>query len=145
MCWLRPSFPYGIARQWAALMVWWDRCSRVRPYSFSPARLSPCRFSYRLSWCFGCWGTGNCIVSTGEDPETVRYNTAMKARVTSKGLNIPKRLLAKVSEVENRKKNGVIVVTPTGKDDPIWNLGKEPVSSDITDASENHDRYIYGS
>jgi hypothetical protein len=29
------------------------------------------------------------------------------------------------------------------KDDPIWELGTNPVVCDITDASENLDRYLY--
>lgn len=36
---------------------------------------------------------------------------------------------------------------PTGRslrDDPIWQLGKNPISLDITDGSTAHDRYIYG-
>ena len=28
-------------------------------------------------------------------------------------------------------------------DDPILQLGKDPVTEDVTDASVNHDRYIY--
>jgi hypothetical protein len=36
---------------------------------------------------------------------------------------------------------------PTGqalRDDPIWQLGKNPISLDTTDGSTAHDRYIYG-
>ena len=40
--------------------------------------------------------------------------------------------------------NGLIVVTPVGKRDPIWDIGKNPVKLGITDASENLDKYIYG-
>ena len=36
----------------------------------------------------------------------------------------------------------VIVLDPTK--DPIYELGKNPVTIDVTDASVNHDRYNYG-
>ena len=29
-------------------------------------------------------------------------------------------------------------------DDPLWLIGSDPVGSDITDASINHDEYLYG-
>jgi hypothetical protein len=29
--------------------------------------------------------------------------------------------------------------------DPLWLIGTDPVESDVTDASINHDRYLYGS
>jgi hypothetical protein len=31
------------------------------------------------------------------------------------------------------------------EDDPIWGLGTNPVVCDVTDASENLDRYLYNS
>lgn len=31
------------------------------------------------------------------------------------------------------------------EDDPIWELGTNPVVCDVTDASENLDRYLYNS
>ena len=68
----------------------------------------------------------------------------MKARVTKRGVVIPKELLEGVEEVDIRKENGVIVVTPVTEPDPIWGLGKNPVKAGLPDASENHDSYIYG-
>jgi len=29
-------------------------------------------------------------------------------------------------------------------DDPLWLIGTDPVDADITDASVNHDSYLYG-
>jgi virulence-associated protein VagC len=68
----------------------------------------------------------------------------MKAKVTEHGLVIPKELLEGVDEVEIRKEDGVILVVPIAREDPIWGLGKNPVKGGLHDASENHDRYIYG-
>jgi virulence-associated protein VagC len=69
----------------------------------------------------------------------------MKAKVTKRGLLIPKELLAGAEEVEIRKENHRIVISPVTKGDPILNLGKRPVECGLPDASENHDRYLYGS
>ena len=63
--------------------------------------------------------------------------------MTEQGLLIPKCLLEGFDEVDIRKRNGVIVVSPVSPDDPILNLGKNPISLDIEDASVNHDKYIY--
>ncbi len=68
----------------------------------------------------------------------------MKAKVTKRGVVIPKELLEGVDEVEIRKEDGVILVVPIVGEDPIWGLGKNPVKGGLPDASENHDRYIYG-
>ena len=68
----------------------------------------------------------------------------MKAKVTKRGLVIPKEMLAGVDEVEIRKEDQRIVISPI-VDDPIFNLGKHPVECGISDASENHDSYIYRS
>ena len=91
----------------------------------------------------------------------------MRTKVTDEGVVIPKELLTGITEVDIRKQNGIIVVVPTGEegaseastqtrlhtarswveipeDDPIYDIGKDPVTLDITDASENLDRYIYG-
>jgi hypothetical protein len=32
---------------------------------------------------------------------------------------------------------------PKESDDPILGLGRNPISDSVTDAAENHDRYIY--
>lgn len=69
----------------------------------------------------------------------------MKAKVTKRGLIIPKEMLTGAEEVEIRKEDHRIVILPIGKGDPILNLGKHPVECGVPDASEHHDRYLYGS
>ena len=68
----------------------------------------------------------------------------MRTKVSENGVLIPKDLLTGITEVDIRKQNGIIIVVPAGKDDPIYDIGKEPVESGISDASENLDKYIYG-
>lgn len=92
----------------------------------------------------------------------------LRAKVTERGVIVPKSLLPDVDEVDIRKRNGVIEVAPVGgngqvplrqpgrkanpnrkggipKDDPLWELGRNPVyDPEITDGSVNHDKYIYG-
>lgn len=67
----------------------------------------------------------------------------MRTEVTDQGLLIPKRFLEGINEVEIRKENGVIVIVPLPLDDPILQLGKDPIDDDVTDASVEHDRYLY--
>ncbi|HZA25743.1 MAG TPA: hypothetical protein VFA32_24635 [Dehalococcoidia bacterium] len=67
----------------------------------------------------------------------------MKVKVTKHGVVIPKQLLEGVEEVDIRKKNGMIIVTSVGEQDPIWGLSKNPVKVGLPYASEDHDRYIY--
>lgn len=69
----------------------------------------------------------------------------MKAKVTEKGLVVPKDFLQGVEEVDIRKANGLVVIVPTTKIDPILDLGKNPVECGVPDASEHHDKYLYGS
>lgn len=69
----------------------------------------------------------------------------MKAKVTEQGVVIPKEFLEGIEEVEIRKENGSIVVVPTSTSDPILELGKHPVVCGAPDASEHHDKYLYGS
>lgn len=69
----------------------------------------------------------------------------MKAKVTKRGLIIPKEMLQGAEEVEIRREDQRIVILPVIKDDPILNLGKRPVECGVSDASEHHDRYLYGS
>ncbi len=69
----------------------------------------------------------------------------MKVKVTEKGVLIPRKLLKGIKEVDIRRRNGVIVVVPVEEKDPIFNIGKNPAKLGITDASVNHDKYIYGS
>ena len=68
----------------------------------------------------------------------------MRTRVSEDGVLIPKELLEGITEVDIRKQNGVIVVIPAGKDDPLYDIGKNPVVTGVNDASENLDKYIYG-
>lgn len=68
----------------------------------------------------------------------------MKTEVTEQGITIPKQLLEGVKEVEIRKEKNYILVIPLSGEDPILRFGKNPVSDDVTDASVNHDEYIYG-
>ena len=68
----------------------------------------------------------------------------MRTKVTDEGVVIPKDLLSGITEVDIRKQNGIIVVVPIGKNDPIYDIGKNPVKLGIADASENLDKYVYG-
>lgn len=67
----------------------------------------------------------------------------MKTKVTKEGVLVPKKFFKGIEEVEIRKENGLVVVVPI-TDDPILQLGSQPVSDEVEDASENHDQYIYG-
>ena len=68
----------------------------------------------------------------------------LKAKVTKRGLIVPKEMLAGAEEVEIRKEDHRIVISPVVSD-PILNLGKHPVECGVSDASEHHDSYLYGS
>ncbi len=68
----------------------------------------------------------------------------MKAKVTEQGLLIPKQFLEGVQEVEIRQQNNVLLIVPIKNNDPILQLGKEPILETVDDSSINHDRYIYG-
>jgi len=67
----------------------------------------------------------------------------MKTKVTEQGVRVPKRFLRGIKEVEIRKDDGVILVVPV-TEDPILALGSQPIADEITDASQHHDRYLYG-
>lgn len=69
----------------------------------------------------------------------------MKVKVTKQGIIVPKTLLEGIDEVEVRKQQDVIVITPVSVEDPILSLGSTPVIDSIVDASINHDQYIYKS
>ena len=92
----------------------------------------------------------------------------MRARTTEQGVAIPKSFLPNVEEVDIRKRNGVIEVAPLaestlfslselahdptrkskgiGEDAPfpLIELARNPIPVEITDASVNLDKYIYG-
>jgi hypothetical protein len=70
-------------------------------------------------------------------------STIMRTKVSENGITIPKELLEGITEVDIHKHNGIIVVMPVGAEDPIHNIGKNPVNLGISDASENLDKYIY--
>jgi hypothetical protein len=67
---------------------------------------------------------------------------AMRTKVTEQGLLIPKQWLEGVDEVEIRKEQNVLLIVPVA-DDPILQLGRQPIVCDVDDASEHHDRYLY--
>jgi virulence-associated protein VagC len=67
----------------------------------------------------------------------------MKTRVTEQGIIIPRDMLEGLDEVEIRKQDGMIIIVPAGTDNPIFNIGKNPIDADVTDASVNHDYYVY--
>ena len=75
--------------------------------------------------------------------EATEMEDIMKAKVTELGVTIPKSLLEGIEEVEIQKENGFILVRPVITEDPIFNIGKHPIEDSITDASVNHDHYIY--
>lgn len=66
----------------------------------------------------------------------------LKIKVTEHGVVVPKKFLKGVKEVEIRKDNQVILIVPV-TDDPIFALGSQPITDEITDASEQHDAYLY--
>jgi hypothetical protein len=67
----------------------------------------------------------------------------MRTKVTENGVLIPKEWLAGIDEVDIQRTQNMIVVVPVQADDPILNLGKQPILLDVEDASLNHDRYLY--
>ena len=67
----------------------------------------------------------------------------MRTEVTDQGLLVPKRFLEGIKEVEIRKENGMILIVPLPPKDPILQLGQDPIDDDVTDASVQHDQYIY--
>jgi hypothetical protein len=88
----------------------------------------------------------------------------MTAATTEQGLLIPKALLQGAQEVEIFEEPGRIIVVLDPNEDPIRGLGKNPVTLDVgdgpvdpihrwgtnpvvapeSDASVNHDKYLYG-
>jgi hypothetical protein len=67
----------------------------------------------------------------------------MRTKVTANGVLIPKGWLEGIDEVEIQKAQNMIIIVPVQADDPIFNLGKQPILLDVEDASLNHDRYLY--
>ena len=67
----------------------------------------------------------------------------MRIKVTENGVLIPKMWLEGIDEVDIQKAQNMIIVVPVQADDPILDLGKQPIRLDVEDASLNHDRYLY--
>jgi len=67
----------------------------------------------------------------------------MKLKVTDQGVLIPKELLGNSLEVEVSKQEEKLIITIINKPTSIWDLGANPVESDITDGAINHDKYLY--
>ena len=67
----------------------------------------------------------------------------MKVKVTEQGVTIPKQMLEGAQEVDIRQEEGRVVVEPIRDEDPIFGLGRAPVNCDVSDASTQHDRYLY--
>ncbi len=76
--------------------------------------------------------------------ENRNVNEKITSTVTEKGLLIPKKYLDGIDRVEIVRKNNVLEIIPTKKNDPIFKLGSKPVDCGIEDGSEKHDKYIYG-
>jgi hypothetical protein len=67
----------------------------------------------------------------------------MKTRVTEQGIIIPRDMLDGLDEVEIRRHDGMIIIVAAGAHDRIFDIGKDPIDTEVTDASVNHDSYIY--
>jgi hypothetical protein len=67
----------------------------------------------------------------------------MIAKVNEKGLLITPEMLRGASEVEIHEEPGRIVIVLDPAKDPIYEMGKNPVTVPEDDASIHHDRYIY--
>ena len=68
----------------------------------------------------------------------------MVAKVTKDGLLIPKSLLRGITTVEIRRRRNRITLLSAPGPDPIRKLGRRPVPAGCSDASSNHDAYVYG-
>ena len=67
----------------------------------------------------------------------------MRIKVTENGVLIPKMWLEGIDEVDIQQTPDMILVVPVQTNDPILNLGKQPILLDVEDASINHDQYLY--
>jgi hypothetical protein len=65
----------------------------------------------------------------------------MRTKVTEHGVLIPKQWLEGIDEVEIRKEQNITLLLPITASDPILELGKLPIVSDVADASSNHNCY----
>jgi len=67
----------------------------------------------------------------------------MRIKVTENGVLIPKMWLEGIDEVDIQQTPDMILVVSVQENDPILNLGKQPILLDVEDASINHDQYLY--
>ncbi len=67
----------------------------------------------------------------------------MRTKISNEGLLIPKDWFDGIDEVEIQKEEEMIKIIPVLKHDPIFEIGKNPVTIDVDDAAFNHDRYLY--
>lgn len=52
-------------------------------------------------------------------------------------------MLEGIDEVEIRKEENMLFILPVIANDPILELGTQPIVGDVSDASLNHDHYLY--
>lgn len=77
--------------------------------------------------------------------------------ITDQGVLVPRVWFGDATEVELHNQNGSVVLAPLpndlgvgalkqerSADDPLWRLFENPSRLDIADASENLDKYLYG-
>lgn len=67
----------------------------------------------------------------------------MKTKVTENGVTIPKQWFEGVTNVVIQKEQDVITISPISDNDPVFEIGKHSVQTDVDDASTNHDDYLY--
>ncbi len=68
----------------------------------------------------------------------------MKIKVTEQGALIPKEFLVRVKEVEIRRENNLLIISPTiEEEDLTWELGEDTISFGGVDDVENYDVYLY--
>lgn len=68
----------------------------------------------------------------------------LKTKVTDQGVLIPRQMLGDAEEVEVRKEHDLILIRLAPSADPIYEFGTQPIVVEVKDASESHDRYLYG-
>ena len=62
----------------------------------------------------------------------------------SEPVSVPDAKRHQSGRSEDLSKNADDLDEPIRADDPIFNIGRNPVSVGTSDASENHDKYLYG-
>ena len=66
----------------------------------------------------------------------------MTTKVTPQGITISREMLRGCDEVEIYQEGNTIVIVPIQKIDSIFNLGQEPIASNVSNASTHHDEYL---